>query len=248
MNRFARRLFEQLESAIPPEGPVGLEQQAEDQALAGPAQASGAPEVARATSSTYDSRPLGSREFIFRPAAVQANIVPEGLTVWNSPEFTVPQGRVAVVRMIGYTIDPLPGMNGIRADHFQFSVLRNGDFVPDHASIVLAPWMDDVATYVMANEGDRLAMRLTYVAGSGAGPVTFVSFLAGGQLLLATGEPFEQLVGSPPPSPPPPPPPAPEPERWKGRLPPAGFPKLGVAAETRPSSPISVAEQMQRKR
>lgn len=244
-NRLARRVLEQLETAIPPEWPAGLDLQA----LEAPAIEAGeakpeAPEVSRSTASTYDSRPLASREFHYASAAAQQDVGLEQLTVWNSAEFVVPAGRIAVVRLASYFVDPLPGSKGIRADNWQFSLLRNGDLVPDHSALIVPPWGDPIATHLIANEGDRLAMRLTYINLIVGGPTTtvFVNFKLSGQLLLATGEPFEQLVASaPPPAPrppaaPPPPPAAPQP----------AFRKFAAYPDTRNASPISVAEQMQR--
>ena len=180
-----------------PDSPPGARRQ---QAEAGTLKVPGAPDLARRVYSVYDVLPIGALPLYITSSqqGTVAGVIAAGTTVYSTAPgvqgFLVPQGRIAIIRGFAYDLQPLPAPSGLDASVFFFDLLRNGDAYPYEASIQWPPWWGELELFAIFGEGDRIDFRATWISTNAEGN-PFMDFAAKGELLRATGEPLEQMVG-----------------------------------------------------
>jgi hypothetical protein len=151
----------------------------------------------RRTLSVYGSRPIGSRELIYAQTAPATATGEGGFKFVTGPD-VVPEGRVAVIRSIAYEVSPISvTTRGLRPDDWRLSLLVDGVPVPGWSNLAIPPWHGrEVEAHLVVAERSRIELQVVHLATNGPDTTGFLmrSFVHG-QLLLATGEPVDQLIG-----------------------------------------------------
>jgi hypothetical protein len=151
----------------------------------------GSPPVDYDVRSVYDVRPVGA--FDFNIAASDVLGAGEGATSnVLTAEMTVPDGLVAVLRNFDIWFEPNPA--GADKSDFKWSLQLNGADFPYNGSIPFGVVVDRETVFMLANEFNRIGIRVTATAGAifvTGSPVLWVRFYGTFQIKGSIPLPFE---------------------------------------------------------